>query len=131
MGVQLISSSMPFDLNIRLTFESGLQVRNKISISSNDSSINADMQTVSEFLADSFYTQTNINELIWHGMQLVSETIEVPTSFDLDLTPPKLLNSAEDIRTIGGDELFDKIKAIVDDQVLNRDKYFARLKNRS
>lgn len=123
-----ISSATPFDLSLRLRFDSASPTCNQISISSNDKSINAAIKSISQVLLANFYMQTNINELIWHGMQRVTKIVETEKKFNMNLEPPIFLNSAEEIRETVGDDLFKKIKSIVDDQIKNREAYFARLR---
>ncbi|MBI9095617.1 MAG: hypothetical protein JEY71_12105 [Sphaerochaeta sp.] len=129
MGYQYISSAMPFDLNSCSTFDRASSARSFTSTSRNNGSRKIIMETISELLTDSFITQSNINELIWHGMQLVAETIEVEKLFSFNLEPPVFLNTAEEIRATKGDDLFNRIKTIVDDQESHRAEYFAPLKN--
>lgn len=81
-------------------------------------------------VVSSLFTQTNMNDLILKGLQIVFEKLKVTDPpFTLNLEPPVFLNSAEEIRAVKGDDLFNRIKAIVDDQKMHRSEYFAPLRN--
>lgn len=119
---------MPFDLSLCLRFKSASPTRNQISISSNDKSISAFTENITKGLLDKFYMQTNINELMWHEMNRVTKIVETENNFNVNLEPPIFLNTAEEVRETVGDDLFKTIKSIVDDQIKNREAYFARLR---
>lgn len=60
-------------------------------------------------------------------MQLVTETAEPEQKFTVDFDPPAFLNSVEEIKEIIGEDRFNALKSIVEDQKKNRDIYFTRL----
>lgn len=128
MGIQFFSSAMPCDWNRFSTFNCAPHARDYTSTRSNDDAKKMMIETITQLLSDCYFTQTNINELILHEMQLVADKNDFANSFDLYLDPPVFLNTAEEIRAKNGNILFDKIKAIVDDQEMNKDEYFASLR---